>query len=565
MPCGDCRQLLTILPGETELFCPSCDTTTEHSIESQALINAKTNWLLKDYFTDENLIEIVDQYRKEDLILFAVTHLNLRANAFRGHPKSGFPSEDFAYLIKEIYRHDEFGNEELSDPYDPDNTFDELKEGYSRVIKRCRDSGEQFNICLEDREMTHEWSDFTSDYRFLESEFKLCYDRCVRSIVGGDLDNYDDFTFVQDVLRSVKKTDVNDVESLMEFGDAWFQLIIGLRLLASTDEIVDSVYKTRLSDVTVFELGEFLSKLDGQFSQYQHKINRMSGKAMYLKSADVDRCGESVFGSDWDQVREQLIVSEENLDAHPFLFELEVELSKPVGRNKYRRTTERLVFYPRPFAELLKFQIFPLLTNGDEQDSGHKILKRQLQRRGEIYERNLYDYLTGKGIEVYHFAKLTEKHSNEIDLLVMMDDSVIFIELKHMLPPPAINSKDGIRVLDEKFDLRIFNIESENSDEKASGRPFPEIVDEWVSQDAGTRFSHQATPNQRDHDQFPENWKELEKRMYVVSNVVPSYIEKQDVRFLTDLEFYQLIEHDEDVLYTLPSMREDVDKRQLFT
>ena len=42
---------------------------------------------------------------------------------------------------------------------------------------------------------------------------------------------------------------------------------------------------------------------------------------------------------------------------------------------------------------------------------------------------------------------------------------------------------------------------------------------------------------------------EIEK--YVVSNVVPSYIEKQGVRFMTDLEFYQWIEHgDDSVLYS---------------
>ena len=52
---------------------------------------------------------------------------------------------------------------------------------------------------------------------------------------------------------------------------------------------------------------------------------------------------------------------------------------------------------------------------------------------------------------------------------------------------------------------------------------------------------------------FKEEWKDLDVEMYVVSNVVPSYIEKQNVRFLTDLEFYKWINNgDDSVLYSLP-------------
>jgi hypothetical protein len=47
-----------------------------------------------------------------------------------------------------------------------------------------------------------------------------------------------------------------------------------------------------------------------------------------------------------------------------------------------------------------------------------------------------------------------------------------------------------------------------------------------------------------------DSWQQLETRKLVVSNLVPSYIEKETVEFRTDLELLEMIE-DEDGVYTV--------------
>lgn len=248
-----------------------------------------------------------------------------------------------------------------------------------------------------------------------------------------------------------------------------------------------------------------------------------------------------------------VILSESNLDAHPLLFELDfrVEQSLP-GSRRPREVPKKQVYYPRYFAQLLKFQIFPLLQNGDIADSGHQILSDLAGDRGTERERNLHEFLTDHGIECYHGAE-TQKNENEVDLLCIRDDRIQIIEVKYLMPPIRINDPDGIRVLNEKFDLLIFNEESENTDREPEGKPFPEKVAAWTDLDPGDTFRSQVSDDgDYQPQEIPEGWNELDVEKLVVSNVVPSYIEKQGVRFITDLELYRMVEKEEDVFYELP-------------
>ncbi len=202
----------------------------------------------------------------------------------------------------------------------------------------------------------------------------------------------------------------------------------------------------------------------------------------------------------------------------------------------------------------MKFQIFPLLKNG-EYSSGHELLTSLTAERGEVYERNLYDFLTQKGVECYHGAEITRNNPKEIDLLCIFDDRIVFIEVKYLLPPIRINGPEGIRILNEKFDRLIFNETPEGADREAEGKPFPEKVEAWRDLNPGDSFSSQVGLNESDREQqeIPEEWNELEVKKYVISNVIPSYVMKEGVRFITDLELYRLIEYrDKNVLYSVP-------------
>lgn len=281
---------------------------------------------------------------------------------------------------------------------------------------------------------------------------------------------------------------------------------------------------------------------------------REEGWVCVMDQGELDQCGRQAFGSSWDDVKNSVIISEDNLDAHPFLFEMEItEERRLPGSRRPRKIQTTKVLYPRHYARILKYQIFPLLQNGDQQTS-HQLLADLTAQRGEVYERNLYHFLTEKGIECYHGAEITKAEPNEIDLLCIFDDSIRFIEVKYLMPPIRINDSKGIQVLQEDFDRLIFNEVNKDSDREAKGKPYPEKVDTWTELESDDSFTSVVDPEagEREAHKVPATWTELDIEMYVVSNVVPPYLKKQGVQFLTDLEFYRWIEKGaEDVLYSL--------------
>lgn len=558
MPCDDCGHMLVVDYDDTSLFCPRCNGLP---VESNAVVQATTTWLLEDYFTDENIIQLLGDYSRSNLILYLLTRLNHISNVF--FQENGLPVNEFgylAYILKQVYETNksEFGDKQLQDARELDEEIHLVQETYTTLISAFRDARNEFAICVKKDSYTGQIENFTSNYKLYQSEFGLCFERCVKSILCGDWDNYEDYSYVSDVLRSVDKTNVDDVDTVEEFADAWYQYILQLRLLASSDDMVGDTYYTRLpDDVTIFDIEEFLDRIDSQFTDEQHTLMQKEGVVCALDPGEVDQCGRQAFGSSWADVRDSVIISEDNLDAHPFLFEMEITEERQV--NGFRRPREiqtTKVFYPRYYARILKFQVFPLLKNGDQQ-SGHQLLANLTAQRGGVYERNLYDFLTDRGIECYHGAEITKAEPNEIDLLCIFDDSIRFVEVKYLMPPIRINDPEGIRVLEEGFDRLIFNEVNEGSDREAKGKPYPEKVGTWTELESDDSFTSLVGPEagNREAHKVSAAWAELDVEMYVVSNVVPPYLKKQGVRFLTDLEFYRWIgKRDEDFLYSLPEV-----------
>lgn len=264
------------------------------------------------------------------------------------------------------------------------------------------------------------------------------------------------------------------------------------------------------------------------------------------------QAGEDTFGDDWEVVRKYVVVGENNLDAHPFLFEIMVAEVYYQQQGRPPKTRERTRFiYPRWYAQLLRFQIFPLLQNGDE-DSGHEILNTVATRRGKEFEENLYEYLTDRGFECYHSAEIPGGDSSEIDLLVVNaeEDEFWFVECKYLMPEILMNTAEGIEALNGKFDHKVFNIEADGYEGSPTGLPFPEKVETWLRLDPGDRFTARGEDGEKTEHKLRDSWQELETRKMVISNLVPSYVNKRTVEFRTDMELLEMIE-DEDGVYTV--------------
>ena len=326
MPCDDCGHLLCVdTNDESSLFCPRCQNLP---VQSQPVINATTTWLLEDHFTDENIISLVQDYSKSNLLHYLITRLNIFSNNFTDGPRQGIPIAEFGYItyiIKQVYQTSGFGKEPLHDPQDLDEEIEVVRDAYTTLIKAFQDARDEFAVCVKRDGYTGKMGDFTSDYELLQSEYGLCFERCIKSIVCGDFDQYEDYSYVADVLRAVDKTDVTEIEDSEDFADAWYQLLLELRLVASSDEMVGDVYYTQLPEaVTIFDIEEFLDLLDSLPPDETWAQMTEESVVPGINPDAVDVCGEQAFGENWSGVKDQVIVSEENLDAHPFLFELDV-------------------------------------------------------------------------------------------------------------------------------------------------------------------------------------------------------------------------------------------------
>ena len=96
MPCDDCGHLLCVNTNDgSSLFCPRCQNLP---VQSQPVINATTTWLLEDHFTDENIISLVQDYSKSNLLHYLITRLNIFSNNFTDGPRQGIPIAEFGYI-----------------------------------------------------------------------------------------------------------------------------------------------------------------------------------------------------------------------------------------------------------------------------------------------------------------------------------------------------------------------------------------------------------------------------------------------------------------------------------
>lgn len=552
MPCSTCGQLLMVHHEYENLRCPNC---LDLPIADQSEIERKVERDLQR-FKDDRLITLLHDFSKDHVLLYLMERLNLMSHQF--YETRALNEKEFSYLnhlIKLIYAESrsEFGDKYLDRGEELDETIELLIDTQAQIITRLRFLRDGFSIPIEYEIPKSNGKFLHEDYNIYPSEYEYCYWRCIRSLAAGKHEEVDIFDKTDRLLRDFEKPSADEIDTLEDWADTFFEFIINLLFLASGDDVIGEIYTTRPPEhVTVFDIQNLLEEINQRFTDEDGHVYLRDPTLGWTTEEELDKTGEEVFGGEWEEVKNSLVISWNNLDAHPFLFKIKYQkiIKEVPGRPPLTITRPRIV-YPRWYAQLLKYQIFPLLQNGDGEN-GHEILNRVSRKRGKEFERLVYKYLTDQGFTCFHSAELGDGTA-EIDVLAIdhTKENIWFIECKYMRPKTSMKTSKGMKELNETFDYRIFK-EPGAYPEEPTGQPFPSKVDTWLSLDGGDIFKW--TENTENEDKVTEcissDWLDFEPRMFVVSNLTPSYVKKQGVEFRTDLEFVEMIE-DEDTVYTV--------------
>lgn len=559
MPCTVCGQLLAVRNFDsdklqTHLYCPQCEGL---DIESQSVIESKAEYLINDSkLSAENIPRGLGEYNKHEVLGFLIHRINKHINRFFN--KNGLYTFEFGHLaslIYSVYRAEGFGNKSISDQDEVWKSVTTLRDGFSKLHTAFLDSKHEFALCERNPGYSGSFRNFAQDYSLYASEYFFGFRRIITALVCGDPADWDTYTKVTENIRSFQDLrQTEDPETVEEYGDYWYQFINQLKAVASMDPMISEVYSTRMPDeVTIFQVRDFIEGLNKSLGPAQRK-KASNGNWIILDERDIELAGKEAFGEYWKEVRPLVIVSENNLEAHPFVFQVDyTEAYESAERDETVSVKKSEYLYPRDYARLAMYQIFPLLRNKGTGDSGHEILKRMTEKRSDSYEEQFYEFLKEKADRCYLRPEISDSDGSEIDIIYLNNNEIHFVELKLFMPSIMMRSREGITTVNQKFDLEIFNEESEDSHRTPSGPTLPKKIERWLELESGDVFNaDRAYGTKKDDEQLVENWWENTVRKFVVSNLTPTYVERDGIRFLTDFEYVRLIdEGDESVLYPI--------------
>lgn len=556
MPCTICSSPLLVSHKYEDLRCPNCSNLSTVPLK-QVEVEVQNS---RDLLGEDRVLELLKQYKKTQLILALLRMGNKAAN--RMWEDRGFPIRDFAIppaIIKKILPESGFGNDTLDVHSWPPETLDTVLSHHFLTLKRLSHLEEQFVYAYPKVPEPTDHTTLFTRFDIYPSEYDYCFMRCLRSLMGGDFNHRDQFDKVELNFRDFDTTPGDELETVREFGETFYEFIVAMSFLLSNDELMGDTYHHEFpEDITTFDIRRFIDSLDLQFYGDALDIIEEEGELATTGWNELQAVGQDVFGEDWQAVRDDIVMRPGNPDAHPFLFAMPVEEEAPGSRVGSQVTIDiPRAFYGHDYSQFIRFQMYPLLH--DENGTiGGEILKGITEDRGKPYERNIYEYLQNEGFEVYHSLEHYGDNDHELDLLVVASerDEIWFIECKYKLPYMRMNTADGIEDFNGKMYDAVFD----------HGEPFDEKVDWWLANKPGDNFTWQegAGESDRTFSPFPEEWENMTVRRLVVSNLVPSFTVSRGVRFITGLEFVQFLEsetlpylpkHERWVEGTLPKAR----------
>lgn len=543
MPCSDCNHTL-VYDGEKEcLYCPAC-LGLPVADENQS--KQKASALQEEYLNNPKLIGLLDEFGSLRVVSGLLHELNGGAYGMPDENRMAFKKFFIPTpFVKTVYEHwDEFDHH-----FNPKNTDvqDEVEDHIeallgagSTLIPILNQILEDFAAVIELTPIDGDWTDFYANNEFKHTEYWLCSERCNRATAGAREEYREQFLEQQELFRTFTKPDKENIETVREFADYWHGLIASMGFSATLEKSLQSAFTTDFPDsVTIFDIEQLLGCVDNAVEDQLKARGENDYRSCQMDESRLDTCGEHVFGSDWQEVKESLLMSPSNPDAHPMFFKVSgTQQTKLPDWRRTRPMPFNKILYPDLFAFILKFQIFPLLENNGLETSTD-VLGDLTAKRGLEFERHVFEYLRDQGFEAYHSCKISKRNENEVDVIFVRDGTLYFVETKFVLPTLNMQTQRGIRDVNATFDEKVFQ----------DGPAFDEKVAAWRDLDPGFEFTHQEGPGENDRvgEEISSEWGELDVEMLVVSNFVPSYLEKRGVRFLTDLELHQWIAYGEDV------------------
>lgn len=547
MPCPICDETRIYDTNSEYLYCPTgCGIPT---VPRDDITNI-TDELDDRYLALTGTDELLEKYGAPVVIRELARQGNNAA--FGLSTRNRMEYSEFIYsavLIREIYKQDTvFTGEPVTPPEDSEELHDRvstvLNEGVT-VIAAIEQLSEDFLIPVLTSPQNNGIISLFANTRFEKSEYWFCMNRCLQNTFGGWDENRSDFLESRAATRTFERTDADDIGTPYEYGDAWFGLITSLGFATSLSSTSQDLFSTDFPDsITIFQLRELFDRIE-QESEIQKQL-KAGGKTNLhpaeMREDTFDTCGEDVFGSNWPVVKDSILMSPDTPEAHPLFFKLTGARETRLQPGRPPRTVpDTRVLYPDQSAFILQFQIFPLLHNR-RSESGERLLDQiNGNERAPAFEQKIHDYLNRTGIQSYHSCTLPGSNDREIDVIFVRDGVVYFTEVKFILPELELQTQNGMQNINDEYDEKIFNYGSDN------GLSYPEKVSDWQSLEPGDRFHHSG---QEPYTEIPDEWGEYDIELLVVSNFTPSYIKKNGVRFITDLELRQWIENDRGVFYS---------------
>lgn len=550
MPCPDCEQTLVYHEEKGVLYCPKC---LQLPVADPDWIKRQAADIQDQYLNHDDLLVLLEEYGTFRVVGTLTFELNKGAAGMITDNRLSVTQFFHSLpIVKAVYEN----ADRFNDYFDPrnDHVQEELHEkveaflndatGLITILNQVQ---EEFCIPIELTPIHGTWKDFFANFLFPHSEYWLCSERCLKANIGAREEIREDFMLKEVIFRSFDRPEKDEIDSVRDWADHWYGLQVSLGFTSALDETVSDAFTTDFPDsVTIFDLEELLDKMTEAVQSTIAEAEPGDFRAVSVPEHKFDDIGEEVFGASWEDVKSSITLSPENPDAHPLFFKISGTKAMEVrGGRRTRRVPHKRIVYPDQFSQLVKMQLFPFLENGDLEKST-SALAALTERRGEDFERYVYEFLAETTCDAYHSCKTSKQSGKEIDTIFRKDGTVYFVESKFMLPKLNMQSQEGIKNVDQAFDEKIFK---EGTDR--GGKPFPEKVEAWRELDASAEISHQVSRDESDRRQIqvPEAWVDGDFEMLVVSNFTPSYLEKQGVRFLTDLELYQWVENEEDVFY----------------
>jgi len=543
MPCSACDHTLVYDEEKEILYCPAC---MDLPVADEEQIKDQASALQREYLNDSELIGLLDEFGSLRVISGLLHELNGGAYGMpdenRMQFKKFFTPTPF---IKTVYQKwDEFDHH-----FNPDNDhvqnevedhIEALLGAGTLLIPILKQIREDFAAVIQLIPEYDEWTEFYANNEFRHTEYWLCSERCKRATIGAREELREQFLEQQEIFRSFTKPEKEDIETVKEFGEFWHGFIASMGFSATLEKSLQDAFTTDFPDsVTIFEIEDFLSCIDHTVEDQLRARGENDYQSLSLDESKFDKCGEHVFEADWDRVKDSILVSPSSPDAHPMFFKVSgTEEAKLPNWRRSRPVPFNKILCPDYFALILKLQIYPLLENNGLQTSTDALDEIQPDR-GDEFERNVFEYLRDQGLEAYHSSKTAKQNGNEIDVIFVKDGTLYFVETKFVLPTLNMQTQRGISNVDETIKEKVFQ----------DGPPFDEKVDAWLDLNPGFEYTHQEGSGEKDRvsEEIPAKWCELDVEMLVVSNFVPSFLEKRGVRFLTDLELHRWIGYGEDV------------------